>query len=178
MDSFELNKIVGGVLFALLVIFGARTVANIMFASQAPEKPGYVVATITEGGGEAPAEKAEPAISVAELLKTASVEKGERSFRKCAACHTVDKGGARRVGPNLFDIVGRALGAVDGFSYSSALMEKGGEWTYEALDAFIAKPKDFIPGTKMAFVGIRKPDERANLIAYLRSLSDAPKPLP
>ena len=178
MDSFEFNKIAGAVLFAALVIFGTKTMSDIIFASHAPEKPGFVVAVATEAGGTAPAAKAEPAVPLAELLKAASIEAGQRVAKKCAACHSFGKGGANKVGPHLYDIVGRTLGAVDGFAYSGALRQMGGDWGYDALDAFIKKPKSWLPGTKMAFAGIRKPEQRANLIAYLRSLSEAPKPLP
>lgn len=178
MDSFEFNKIAGAVLFAALVISGTKTAADIIFTSQAPEKPGFVIASATETGGEPAAAKAEPAISLAELLKNADAGAGERVARKCVACHSFEKDGANKAGPHLFDIVGRPLGAVGGFAYSSALKQKGGDWAYESLDAFIAKPKDYLPGTKMAFAGIRKPEQRADLIAYLRSLSESPKPLP
>lgn len=178
MDAFELNKIAGAVLFALLIIFGTKTATNIIFKAPKPEKPGFEVEIAeTSTGGDA-AEKAEPAVPLATLLAEASADKGKSIAKKCTACHTFDKGGANKIGPNLYGIVGRALGTVDGFAYSGALKEKGGNWDYEALSAFVAKPKDFIPGTKMAFPGIKKGNQRADLILYLREQGDDKPPLP
>ncbi len=178
MDAFEFNKIAGAVLFALLVIFSTKTVSDIIFAGHAPEKPGYAVATATGDGEPDKSAKAEPAVPLGELLKKASAERGQKSAKKCAACQSFDKGGAKKVGPNLYEIVGRPPVALARFAYSGAFKPKGGNWGYEALDAFIAKPKSYMPGTKMAFAGIKKPEQRAALIVYLRSLSDSPKPLP
>ena len=178
MDTFELNKFAGAVLFALLILFGAKTATDLFFRAHAPEKPGYVVA-VADGGGEQAAAQAEPEeVDLAVLLASADVGKGERQAKKCTACHTFDQGGANRIGPNLFGTVGRELGAVEGFAYSSALIEKGGTWDYEALDAFIANPKAFIAGTKMAFAGIKKADQRADLILYLREQGAEKPPLP
>jgi len=109
---------------------------------------------------------------------TADAAAGQTVFKKCAACHTVDKGGANRVGPNLWGVVGAGLGQVAGYAYSKALKAKGGTWDYESLNAWLASPKTFMPGTKMTFAGVKKVEERANLIAYLRGLADTPLPLP
>jgi len=126
------------------------------------------------------AQAAAPAVipPVAPLLAKADMAAGEASAKKCAACHTFDKGGANRIGPNLFDIVGRKPGQVAGFAYSKQMASTPEEWNYEHLNKFLANPKASIPGTKMAFAGIAKPEERAALIAWLRAKSDAPKPLP
>lgn len=177
MDAFELNKIAGAVLFALLIIFGTKTATNIIFKAHQPEKPGFEV-EIAETSTGGSAEKEEVVVPIATLLAEASADKGKSIAKKCTACHTFDKGGANKIGPNLYGIVGRALGTVDGFAYSGALKEKGGNWDYEALSAFVAKPKDFIPGTKMAFPGIKKGDQRADLILYLREQGDDKPPLP
>ena len=99
-------------------------------------------------------------------------------FKKCRACHTNEKGAGHRVGPDLWNIVNRPKGHAPGFSYSEAMAAKGGEWTYEDLDHFLRKPKDFVPGTKMGFAGLKKAKDRAAVIAYLRTLSDSPVPLP
>ena len=112
------------------------------------------------------------------LMAAADADAGERLSRACAACHSFNNGGGSRIGPNLWDIVNRSLASVDGYSYSSALSDKGGAWSYEALDGYIAAPRDWAPGTKMSFAGMRSPEDRANLIAWLRSLSDSPAALP
>jgi cytochrome c len=178
MSLYELNKIAGAVLFALLILFGTRTVSNIIFTPHAPEQPGYEIEVAEEDGQTTAEPKQEAAVPLANLLQQASVEQGQRAARKCAACHTFDEGGASRVGPNLYNIVGSPLGAEQGFAYSQALKDKGGNWDYEDLDLFIEAPRAYLPGTKMAFAGISRPPERADLILYLRSLSPSPVALP
>ena len=177
MDTFELNKIAGAVLFTVLIVLGLQNLAGVIYHSPAPEKPGFAVEVAEQAGAAAETAEAE-VVPLATLLASASVEKGQRQARKCSACHTFESGGANKVGPPLYDIVGRAKAAADGFGYSSAITEKGGEWSYENLDGFLAAPKKWLPGTSMAFAGIKKPEQRADLIAYLRSLSDSPVPLP
>jgi len=112
------------------------------------------------------------------LLAAADIGAGEKVFKKCASCHSADKGGKNKVGPNLWDIVGNAKAGKEGYKYSGALKGLGGEWTYDDLDGFLANPRGFAKGTKMSFSGVTKDGQRAALIAYLRSLSDQPKPLP
>jgi cytochrome c len=112
------------------------------------------------------------------LLAQADLAAGEKGAKKCVACHSFEQGGAAKIGPPLWDVVDRAIGSIDGFAYSDALSGHGGAWDYAALDGFLAKPKDWAPGTKMAFVGVKKPEDRAAIILYLRSLSDSPAPLP
>jgi cytochrome c len=116
--------------------------------------------------------------SLPDLLKAADPAAGEKIAAKCKACHDLSKGGPNKIGPNLWDIVGNKQAHLDNFSYSDAVKGLGGQWTYENLDKFLTKPKDYAPGTKMTFPGLPKPEDRAALIAYLRSLSDSPKPLP
>ena len=119
-----------------------------------------------------------PASGLGALLASADAEAGKKLAKKCSACHTVNKGGKNKIGPTLWDVVGRGIGATEGFKFSGALANLGGTWGYEELDGFLKKPKTFASGTKMSFSGIKSETDRANLIAYLRSLSDDPKALP
>lgn len=178
MDAFELNKFAAAVLLALLVIFGTKAMSNILFKAHKPEKPGYAVevADAPDQGADKAAEG--PQEPFANVLAKASAEKGKSGAKKCAACHTFDKGGANKIGPNLYGILDRALGTVDGFAYSADLKAKGGTWDYEALNQFLANPKAFISGTKMAFAGVKKDNQRADIILYLREQGDNKPPLP
>jgi cytochrome c len=181
MDSFELNKIMGALLGCCLVLLSLNIAAGAIFAPHKPAKPGYDIAVPETPAGGAPAGPAEPEKPIAELLASSDVAKGEQSAKKCAACHTFDKGGPAKAGPNLYGIVGNHAAHMEGFKYSAAMEgeeTKGMQWTFEELDHFLENPKAEVPGTAMAFAGLKKPDERANVIAYLRTLSDSPVPLP
>ena len=181
MNSFEFNKIAGAVLGTALVVFGLNSLSDTIYHSENPEKPGYMIEVAEAAtGGEATAGGAEqPAVSVGTLLASADPAKGLAVAKACAACHDFTKGGPNKVGPNLWGVVMRKPGTHDGFAYSPAMAAKSGEdWTYEALNDFIAHPKEAIPGTKMAYGGLKKDADRANLIAYLATLSDASVPFP
>jgi cytochrome c len=179
MDSFELNKVIGAVLGTCLVLLITNFTANALFAPVSPKKPGFEIAVKEggEGGGKGAAEAA-PSEPIEKLLQTASVEKGAAAAKKCGACHDFTKGGPNKVGPDLYGVLGRDRASEAGFNYSAAMKAKGGKWTYDDLNQFIANPKGFIPGTAMGFAGIPKESERADVITYLRSLSDNPVPLP
>jgi cytochrome c len=163
MDSFELNKIMGALLATCLGVLTLNIAAGAIFTPGKLEKPGYAIAVPDKPGATETA-KPEPAEPIAVRLASSDVAKGQAA--------------ANRVGPNLYGIVDRAKGAVAGFNYSAALKAKGGEWTYENLDAFLASPKTYIPGTSMGYAGLTRGGQRADLINYLHTLSDNPVPLP
>ena len=179
MDSIELNKYAGAILAALLVLFGTKTIVDISFKKHPPAQPGYNVEVASTGdtGGQADAKKDEVE-PLGVRLASADIGKGESQAKKCKACHTFNSGGKNGTGPNLYDIVNRKLAAIDGFAYSQALIDKGGNWDYEFLECFLENPKKCLPGTKMAFAGIKRPNQRADLILYLRSLAETPAGLP
>jgi cytochrome c len=178
MDAFEVNKIAGAVLSALLAIFASKTLLDIAYKEHKPEKPGWAL-PITEiaptTAGPAPAFEV---AKVLELLPKASPDAGQDSFKKCLACHTPQKGGPNGTGPNLFGVVGRKLATHAGFPYSEAMKSKGGEWTWETLANYLHDPRGAIPGNKMAFPGIKDNAELADVLIYLRKLADSPAPLP
>lgn len=178
MDSFEINKVLGAVLGTLLFVMGSGFLAELLVHSRPAGDRGYALPEPTETAsaptGAAPA-KEEP---LPALLASADPKKGEAAAKKCAACHSFDKSSPNKVGPGLYNIVGHGRGQHAAFNYSSALKGKGGEWTYDELNKFIQNPKGYIPGTIMAFAGVQNPTERADILAYLRTLADNPVPLP
>jgi cytochrome c len=176
MDSFEINKILGALLFTCLCLLSLNIAAEAVFHPVKPAKPGFEVAA-TEPSATPGAAK-EPDEPIEKLLASATVDKGANAAKKCAACHTFGKGEPNRVGPNLYGVVGRPKGTEGGFDYSAALKSKGGNWTVEDLDKFLANPKGFAPGTKMSFAGVPRGSERADLIVFLNSKSDNPTSLP
>ncbi|QWG17898.1 c-type cytochrome [Bradyrhizobium sediminis] len=178
MDSFELNKILGAILATCLLLLVTSFTAGALFAPEMPAKPGFEIAVKDAGHGGAKEAAAAPSEPIEKLLQTASVEKGAAAAKKCAACHTFEKGGPNRVGPNLFGVVERARASEAGFNYSAGMKAKGGKWTFQELNAFILNPKANVPGTAMGFAGIAKDSERADVIDYLRSLADKPVPRP
>ncbi|WP_029076976.1 c-type cytochrome [Kaistia adipata] len=181
MDSFELNKILGAVLFTLLVVMSLSIFAGEIYAPAVPEKPGFIieVAEAPAGGEGGAAAAAETPIAV--LLASAKVDAGEAVAKKCAACHNFVEGAGSKVGPDLYNIIDRPIGSAEGFKYSGVMQTAhadGKKWTYEHLYTFLKNPKTDMPGTAMGFAGISKSEDRANLIAYLRTLSHSPVPLP
>jgi cytochrome c len=177
MNSFELNKVLGAILGTCLVLLALNIGAGAIFAPEKPAKPGYAIAVKAQGEGEKPAAK-EPEQPIENLLASASVEKGQATAKQCQACHTFDKGGPNRVGPNLYGIVGRQRASHPGFNYSTAMKAKGGTWTIDELNQFLTHPQGFIPGTAMTFAGLSREAQRADVIAYLNTLADNPAPLP
>lgn len=179
MDSFEWNKIAGAVLFALLVAMGLGMLSGMLFETHAPESPAYVIATADDGEEAGAEEVAE--VPFATLLASADAGAGESVARRCISCHTLDEGGRNGVGPNLWDVVMHAIGVREGYQYSEGMLAyaaDASDWTYENLDAYLTDPQGEVPGTKMAFAGLRNAEDRADLLVYLRTLSADPVPLP
>lgn len=184
MDSFELNKMAGAFLATVFVLFSLTILSEAIFHHEVPETPGYLIEAAESTGGDAGAAAAADAgpASIMDMMASADAAAGEKVFKKCAACHTIDNGGANKVGPNLYGVLNRPVASHEGFSYSAAMTEfaHGGEvkWDYEHLNRFIAEPKKYIKGTAMGFAGLKKVDDRANLVAYMREQADTPAPMP
>ena len=179
MDSFEINKIIAAILLVVLLVIGIGKVSNIVFYVEKPETPGYKVdveqvANITSSSTEATEEK----VDIAKLMSLGDIASGEKIFKKCAACHSIVKGGKNNIGPALYNVVGREVGAVEDYKYSKALASYDKEWTLEELNGYLIKPAKWIKGTKMAFAGLRKEKDRASVIKYLNQNSDSPLSLP
>ena len=173
MDD-RFNTIAGWVLFAGIVALGSSIVASETFMSERPEKMGYPIPGVSDAEeGEGAAEQ-----PIEVYLAKADAARGADTFKKCASCHNADKGGANALGPNLWGMLGEPIGKGHGFAFSPALANKGGNWDWHSMDAWLTSPKAFAPGTKMSFPGLSNPQDRANVIAYLNQQSDAPKPLP
>jgi len=178
LDSFEVNKILGAFLGTCLALQAVHLMAGAVFAPRVPETPGYEIA-VTETPAAGSQENAKPAEEPLEQrLASASTERGQAATKPCEVCHTFEKGGQNRVGPNLWGVVDRDRASEQGFNYSAAMKSKGGKWTFEELDKFLANPRRDIPGTAMTFAGIERGRQRADVIDYLRTLSDNPVPLP
>ncbi len=180
MDSFELNKIIGAILLVALLVIGIGKVSNLVFKVNKPEKSNYKVELDVETAGtkgdEEPVQR--EIVDIAALLSTGDLAHGEKVFKKCSACHSIKSGGGNKIGPALYNVVGRKVGVLDDYKYSKALAEYEKNWSFEELNGFLLKPKDWIKGTKMAYAGLRKEKDRASVILYLNKYSDSPLPLP
>jgi cytochrome c len=174
MDD-RFNTIAGWVLFAGIVALGSSIVAGEMFHSERPEKMGYPIEGVAQEGEEGGAAAEQP---IEAYLAKADAAKGADVFKKCAACHNADKGGANQLGPNLWGVLGEPVGQGRGFAFSDGLAKKGGTWNWDNLSQWLASPKTFAPGTKMTFAGLGNPQDRANVMAFLNQHSDSPQPLP
>ena len=179
MDSFEINKIVAAVLLVALLVIGVGKLSNVIFHVDKPETPGYTVdvdqVSLTSLNSTEPIEEK---IDIAALMSMGDVVSGEKIFKKCAACHSIAKGGKNNIGPALYNVVGRQVGGVSDYKYSKALSAYEKKWSYEELNGFLIKPAKWIKGTKMAFAGLRKEKDRASVIKYLNQNSDSPLQLP
>ena len=178
MDSFEINKIVAAVLLVALLIIGIGKLSNIIFYVEKPKTPGYSVEVEQATTIESTEQTEEQKVDISALMAMGDISSGEKIFKKCAACHSIVKGGPNNIGPALYNVVGRKVGGLTDYKYSKALIEYGKEWSFEELNGFLIKPAKWIKGTKMAYAGLRKEKDRASVIKYLNKYSDKPLPLP
>ena len=179
MDSFEINKIVAAILMVALLVIGISKLSDIIFHVEKPDKPGYVVEVDQVATTSVSKENVEDEkVDIAALMAIGDIAHGEKVFKKCAACHSIVKGGKNNIGPALYNVVGRKVGVIEDYKYSKALASYDREWTFEELNGYLIKPAKWIKGTKMAFAGLRKEKDRASVIKYLNENSDNPIPLP
>ena len=176
MDSFEINKIVTALLVVFLVVFGIGKISDMIFQVEKPNTSAYKVefAETDKTKGSSSVQ----AVDIAALLALGSVEHGQKVFKKCSACHSIKKGGRNNIGPALYSVLGRNMGALEDYKYSKALIAFGKDWTFEEMNNFLIKPTSYIKGTKMAFAGLKKEKDRASVILYMNANSDSPLDLP
>ena len=178
MDSFEINKIVAAVLMVALIVIGIGKLSDVIFHVEQPDKPGYSVEVESSAVSTSTTTKDEEKIDISALLAMGDIAHGEKVFKKCAACHSIIKGGKNAIGPALYNVVGRKIGGIEDYKYSKALVAYDKNWTFEELNGYLIKPQAWIKGTKMAFAGLRKEKDRASVILYMNSKGNNPKPLP
>ena len=179
MDSFELNKIIAAILMVALLIIGLGKIADGLFFVKKPENPGYKVEVETQlASSSSTVSESVEKFDLAAFMATGNLDDGKKVFKKCAACHSIAKGGGNKIGPALYNVVERAVGGVADYKYSKALAGYGKKWTFEELNGFLIKPATYIKGTKMAYAGLRKEKDRASVIIYLNQNSDSPLTLP
>ena len=176
MDSFEFNKIVVAVLIVVLLTFGIGKVSDVIFHVEKPKTPGYTVDV--EQAVAASTEAVEEKIDIVAFLAMGDITNGEKQFKKCKACHSIKQGGGNKIGPKLWNVMFRPVGAITDYKYSKALSSYGKEWSWEEMNGFLIKPATWIKGNKMGFAGIKDEKDRASIILYLNQNSDNPKTLP
>ena len=173
--GFEINKIIVAVLVTILVVFGIGKISDLIFQTEK-----NVLAYKVEVSSENTTEKtnSETSLDISSLLAMGDVEHGKKVFKKCAACHSINKGGKNKIGSALWNVVFRPIGSVADYKYSKALASYGKEWSWEELNGFLVKPSKWIPNNKMGFAGLKSEKDRASVILYLNQNSDNPRPLP
>jgi len=179
MNSFELNKIIAAVLMVVLLVIGLGKIADGVFHVKKPKIPGYQVEVESQlTSGTSQTVEVIEKTDIAAVMALGDIASGEKIFKKCAACHSINKGGRNKIGPALYNVVGRAVGGVNDYKYSKTLASYDKEWTFEELNGFLTKPSSYLKGTKMSYAGLRKEKDRASVIKYLNQNSDNPKLLP
>ena len=181
MDSFEINKIIASILLVALLIIGISKISNIIFKVDKLDSSAYKVELTDDGAKQISEEntmKADEKVDISALMALGDIAHGEKVFKKCSACHSIEAGGGNKIGPALYNVVGRKIAALEDYKYSKALIEYKKNWSFEELNGFLIKPQKWIKGTKMAYAGLRKEKDRASVVLYLNKYSDNPLPLP
>ena len=176
MDSFEINKIIAAVIVISVVIFGITKISDIIYYVEKPSQSAYKVEFAETDSTKA--SSAVEAVDISALLAMGSVDHGKKVFKKCSACHSIKKGGRNNIGPALYNVLGRNMGALEDYKYSKALIAFGKDWTFQEMNSFLIKPASYIKGTKMAFAGLKKEKDRASVILYMNANADSPLQLP
>ena len=178
MNSFEINKIIAAIILTIVIVFGVNKLADVIYYVKAPKGNAYNIVTETKEISKGDAVNVESDANISTLLALGSVDHGKMVFKKCAACHSVSKGGGNKIGPALWGIIGRKAGSISDYKYSKAMSGFGKNWDFEGMNNFLIKPKNYVKGNKMAFAGISKEKDRASVILYLNEQGDSPLPLP
>ena len=176
MDSFEINKIIAAVVVIFVVIFGITKISDIIYYVEKPSQSVYKVEFAEMDSTKA--STAVETVDISALLAMGSVDHGKKVFKKCSACHSIKKGGRNNIGPALYNVLGRNMGALEDYKYSKALIAFGKDWTFQEMNSFLIKPASYIKGTKMAFAGLKKEKDRASVILYMNANADSPLQLP
>ena len=177
MDSFEVNKIIAAVLVTVLIVFGVGKISDIIFHVEAPKVQGYKV-EVKLASSSSVESSSENQVDIASLLSMGDLKHGKKVFKKCAACHSINKDGGNKIGPKLWNVMFRPVGAITDYKYSKALSTYGKEWTWEEMNGFLTKPSKWIKGNKMGFAGLKTEKERASILLYLNQKSNNPRQLP
>ena len=178
MNSFEINKIIAAIILTIVMVFGVNKLADVIYYVKAPEGNTYNIVTETKEISKGDTVKTGGDINISALLALGNIDHGKIIFKKCAACHSASKGGGNKIGPALWGVIGRKAGSISNYKYSKAMSEFGKNWDFEAINNFLIKPKDYVKGTKMAYMGLKKEKDRATVILYLNEQSDSPLSLP
>ena len=172
-----MNKIIVSAVFAIVLVLGINKIADLIFYVEKPEKSAYQVASVTTVASTTTGETSLETGNIMALFASTSAADGAKIFKKCAACHSIAQGGANKIGPALWNVLGRKAGSVPGYKYSKAMLAHGKPWSFEEMDGFLTKPKDWIKGTKMSFAGLKNAKDRAAVILYMNENTDNPLPL-
>ena len=176
MDSFEINKIIAAIILVVAIVFGLDKVSERVFYAEKPEKPSYEVEVVAVSSSSTTSTSSE--VDIKALMAMGDLDHGKKVFKKCAACHSINQGGGNKIGPKLWGVMFRPVGAVTDYKYSKALTSYGKEWSWEEMNGFLIKPSKWIKNNKMGFAGLKKERDRASVILYLNQNSDNPKELP